>query len=151
MENLYMKYIAVDGLTKAIEKAGSEISSVGISEWGSKYDSSFDAKGSLPQVTCFARSFHSGDQEHVERVAVSLLDSLRGAKLRRDDGTIRVYGRMHGITVMVTVGTGLCERVQTGTRKVLKPAPDAPMIEVEEPVMEWRCKDDINEALAVAS
>lgn len=41
----------------------------------------------------------------------------------------------------------VCVRVQTGTVTVTKPAPDAPTIEVEEPVYEWRCADPILAAL----
>lgn len=33
----------------------------------------------------------------------------------------------------------VCERVVTGTRTVTKPDPAAPLVEVEEEVVEWRC------------
>jgi hypothetical protein len=37
----------------------------------------------------------------------------------------------------------ICERVQVGTQKVMKPVPNAPQIEVEEPVYEWSCPDSV--------
>lgn len=37
----------------------------------------------------------------------------------------------------------ICERTQVGTQMVMKPAPDAPLIEVEEPVYEWICPDSV--------
>lgn len=41
----------------------------------------------------------------------------------------------------------ICERVQTGTRIVTKPDPvavaDVPLVDVEEPVYEWKCPDSI--------
>jgi len=36
-----------------------------------------------------------------------------------------------------------CERVQTGTRTVEKPDPEAPTITVEEPVFEWVCPESV--------
>lgn len=37
----------------------------------------------------------------------------------------------------------ICTAKVTGTRTVTKPAPDAPMIEVEEPIIEWECPPSI--------
>jgi hypothetical protein len=45
-----------------------------------------------------------------------------------------------GVTINVCVPHhAVCERVVTGTRVVTRPAQDAPMIEVEEDVVEWVC------------
>jgi hypothetical protein len=44
------------------------------------------------------------------------------------------------LTIRVaTQRENVCRRIQTGTKLVTKPAPDAPTIEVEEPVYEWEC------------
>lgn len=44
----------------------------------------------------------------------------------------------HKVTINVAESV-ICERVVVGTRTVEKPDPDAPMVEVEEEVVEWRC------------
>lgn len=36
-----------------------------------------------------------------------------------------------------------CERVQVGTETVMVPAEDAPMVEVEQPVYEWKCPESL--------
>lgn len=37
----------------------------------------------------------------------------------------------------------ICEKVLVGTKKVMKPALDAVMVEVLEPVYEWNCPDSV--------
>lgn len=49
-----------------------------------------------------------------------------------------------GVSVYVYVARSVvCEAVKTGTRTVLRPALDAPMVEVEEDIIEWRCPDSL--------
>lgn len=46
-----------------------------------------------------------------------------------------------GLRVRVMMPYGVCQRIQTGTKLVERPAPDAPTITVEEPVYEWACTE----------
>lgn len=91
----------------------------------------------------------SNDQETNEDAAAALLASIPGARVVRRDGEITLFGTWRtGVSWHFFAGTGVCERVQVGTRKVMKPNPDAPLVEVEEPVFETRCIDPLAEAVA---
>ncbi|HEX3803146.1 MAG TPA: hypothetical protein VHV75_09920 [Solirubrobacteraceae bacterium] len=49
-----------------------------------------------------------------------------------------------GVGIQVTTARGnVCERVQVGTETVMVPAPDAPMVEEERPVYEWKCPESL--------
>jgi hypothetical protein len=37
----------------------------------------------------------------------------------------------------------VCARVVVGTAKVMEPAPDGPMVEVEREIVEWRCPESL--------
>lgn len=47
--------------------------------------------------------------------------------------------------VFIALREKVCTQVQVGTQKVMKPAPDAMMIEVEEPIYEWKCDSLLDE------
>lgn len=86
----------------------------------------------------------SDSPEETEAVAATMLARIPGAQLVRSDGNIRLYGQWsNGVTWWWSMGYGVCERVQVGTRTVREPAPDAVMIEVEQPVFQYRCPDPI--------
>lgn len=52
--------------------------------------------------------------------------------------TVRFYNghQVHLYAARETV----CERVQVGTRTVSKPDPNAPTVDVEEPIYDWKCE-----------
>ena len=88
----------------------------------------------------------SDSPERREEIVAALLATIPGAQLKRKDGQMTVWGAWStGVTYYLWGGEGVCERVQTGTRKVLRPDPEAPLIEVEEPVFETRCVDPLAE------
>ena len=69
----------------------------------------------------------------------------------RDGGQASVFfDGMSDVTVTIGFGQALCEQVVVGYRKVRKPAdPEQAakimeaieQVEVEEPILEWRCND----------
>lgn len=81
------------------------------------------------------------EQAARQRALFALLDESPEARVVRKGGTTIVYGIAFGMTFRIDAGSALCTRVQTGTRTVTRPADDAEMIEVEEPVFEWICND----------
>lgn len=75
-------------------------------------------------------SIHTDDAasstEEREGTVARMLETIPGAQLYRSNGNMTVYGMWStGVTYYLWGGTGSCERVQVGTRKVMKPAPDA--------------------------
>lgn len=160
MENLYMKHIAIGGVLKAIERVGGAAQHVGLYRigdeqyWRKLILSPKPDEGRIAQIA-FTLDTPYGDRGRAERdrLAVALLDALHGSFSDREGNELSVYGVMHGMTYQIRVGEALCERVQTGTKIVLRPAEGTPMVEVEEPVYDYRCSDDIMGRLpeAVAS
>ena len=72
----------------------------------------------------------------------TLIREVGGDWRKADDGTHLILRRVISDSIHVDVYSAherVCERVVVGTRKVQQPAPDAPMIEVEEDIVEWRC------------
>ena len=83
-----------------------------------------------------------------EALAVMLLDALPSPVLRRDNGLMTIVGITSvGVSYHVSLGEGVCERVQVGTERVMVADPAAPLVEVVRPVFEVRCVDPITEAL----
>jgi len=79
-----------------------------------------------------------------ERAAVQLLDEMPTLQLIRTDGLIFLEGETNtGLTYRFYPGSGVCKKVQTGTRTVRQPDPEyianAPLVDVEEPVFEVIC------------
>lgn len=94
------------------------------------------------------------DGEECERIAAALLDDHPDARIERlGGGTFAVIcpGRP---SWCVYFSASVCVKVQTGTVTRTIPDPVAleavPLIEVEEPVYEWRCADPLA-AMAVTS
>lgn len=94
-----------------------------------------------------------GEGEECERAAVALLSAYPAAVIERDSSrasfTMYCPGRPSWGAYF---SSSVCTRVQTGTRTVTEPDPDAvaalPTITREEPVYEWRCADALADMAA---
>lgn len=85
-----------------------------------------------------------------EAALFALMDAMPKALAVRHRGEAYLVGRMGTGTFEVRIGRALCEQVVVGTKKVKRPAnPEAVAkimeavehIEVDEPILEWRCND----------
>lgn len=173
MSSLYMKYIALDAINKALNKVGAKASSVSIG-LGDSIQSAERFMGAdttyrFPDLDVVLENWYISsessytNQDRVEalraereRIIPELLEALPGSFTDRNDNTISLYAVVHGITVSIKIGEALCERVVVGTRKVKRPDPELSArllatldeVEVEEPIVEWRCSDDILGSMA---
>lgn len=100
------------------------------------------------QVSVFA------DGERCEQLAAEILDAHPGVTLERLGGPFAIT--CNGDTSWsVYFSSSVCVRVQTGTRTVTEPDPEAvaalPTITREEPVYEWRCADPLAEMVGGAA
>lgn len=81
-----------------------------------------------------------------EKRALAAWEATQGV-LVRQSGHLFVHGESYGISWVLSLGRGVCERVQVGTVKKMIHDPalvaEIPLVEVEEPVLEWRCPDPI--------
>lgn len=135
LDNLYAKYLLADRLNKIAEKAGIRVhhATVGNGE-GSTY--SFDIQFQCGMIGKYGA-------EANELTAVMLLDALPALKLVRSNGLIYVNGvAENGLTFSFYTGTGVCERVQVGTRHV------EAMEAYDEPVYKTICADVLNEMVS---
>lgn len=86
------------------------------------------------------------DGERCEAWAAEILDRFPSARLDRHDGPFSIV-QGGDLSWSVYFSDSVCTRVQTGTRTKTIPDPVAldavPLIEVEEPVYEWRCADPL--------
>lgn len=89
-------------------------------------------------------------QKAREDALFALMDAVPSAVAVRHRGEAYLVGRMGTGTFEISIGRALCEQVVVGTKKVRRPAdPEAvekimeaiEHIEVEEPILEWRCND----------
>lgn len=85
-----------------------------------------------------------------EAALFALMDAMPKALAVRHRGEAYLVGRMGTGTFEVRIGRALCEQVVVGTKKVKRPAnPEAVAkimeavehVEVDEPILEWRCND----------
>lgn len=168
MKNLYMKYISIDAVTKALDKVGARYSRVSLNDYGLEHDTenflAHDTKyrmahidvaltdnGVTSKYAWYGEEKLAEIREERERIIVELLEVLTGSFTDRDENHITVYGIVHGHTYAISIGEALCERVAVGTKLVIKRDEEAvaealahvPTEEVEETVYEWRCSDDI--------
>lgn len=88
-----------------------------------------------------ALSVYAGGQR-CEDLAAEIFRRFPEARLNRHDGPFSIV-QGGDPSWSVYFSDSVCTRVQTGTRTVTKPDPAAPLIEVEEPVYEWRCADPL--------
>lgn len=94
----------------------------------------------LPHLPDYSAAFHIFPRHDLDAQSAAL------GGLRRKEWGDELYGVTRdfggGVTVSIKVPREqVCERVQVGTKKKWVPAPDAPMVEVEEPVYTWVCND----------
>lgn len=143
--SLYQLYLVADRLTKIVAEHGGSTSAVELK---------VDAKPSSAYSGYWNHhvSFHlrtAGDTaEDREALVAALFERIPGAELIRENGDMTLRGEWsNGVTWYMFGGVGACERVQVGTKTVLRPDPKAPLIEVEEPVFEVRCVDPLAEAV----
>jgi hypothetical protein len=90
-----------------------------------------------PRVICNVFAHDAGEMAAKAR--------LMGKANKREQGDWYFLERSfgpHSIALNIS-REKICERVQVGTKRVMKPAPNAPQIEVEEPVYEWSCPDSV--------
>lgn len=151
---LYRKYLTADWLIKKIIEAGGKPDGVSFPEWawGQKpFDEMSDEEFTYGFMFDVSTSIRYVGPEECEELANKLIEST-GCFIHRRQGVIRLYGYSPGFapnTWHIDVGSGVCERVQVGTKLVEKPDPKAviPMVTVEEPVYEVRCIDPIAAAM----
>lgn len=153
--SLYQKYLLLDQIVKRAEALGATLDNLA---FGSAHWETYP----IESITDKTYSF----MHHVS-VSVTGLVSPEGREAFTekwlaaypDTELVRVEGRIFlrgdatsGLRWHVTVGTGVCERVQVGTKTVQKIDPDflvnVPMIDVEEPIFEVRCPDPLRELVA---
>lgn len=133
--SLYQVYLVADRLSKLITEAGGSHGGIELRT------ESFPGPAYIHHHISM---WLWGDAEDRETLVADLLTRIPGATLTRDDGRMTLRGEWsNGITWYLGGGEGVCERVQVGTRTVLKPDPDAPLVEVVEPVFEVRCVDPL--------
>jgi len=104
------------------------------------YGFMFHVQVSLPAI------YGSGSDQLREARANRIIEKIPGTRVYRNDGQIYLYGLVpgyHELRWHISAGQGVCERKQVGTRKVMRPDPSAPLVEVIEPIFETICLDPI--------
>lgn len=162
--SLYRQYLAADWLSKKVEELGYRLGSVTLND--NHWTSSFDPETAAAHDLSYGFMFHvaaevklvdadwkSPKPDQVELAAEELLFSIPGARVARNNGNIYLYGQAPGYVNQpywhITLGRGECEVIQVGTRTVMRPDPNAPLVEVVEPILETRCMDPIAAAMQV--
>lgn len=156
MSSYYAQFLAAEWLRKHLEAANLEVTSLELNRSRWTENETLEQIVDKGQVD-YGFSYHVNAQvqigyraEDVDKAANRILEAVPGARIFRRSGSIHLYGTLpgiHGHRWHIAAGQGTCERVVTGFRKVMKPAPDAPMVEVEEPIYEVICADPIFEAV----
>lgn len=151
--NIYKAYLAVDTVQKRLESVGLAMGSATIAkplaESLGENDRGVPYSMLYPVIRVEAQGFgitYSETEEERQQIREeALLGFVRAfpdAKVLRDGSQSHIYFQMFdGIGVRIAFGTAMCKKVQVGTRISYRPAPDAPMIQYEEPVYEYRCND----------
>lgn len=159
MSSLYQKYLLADKLVKRIEECGATAEDIAFQ--GGYWESREVVEGTVDERYAFMHSVSCAPgglfaPEKREAFTERWLCAYPDTKLVRMDGAIYLRGTTHaGLTWLVNVGTGVCERVQVGTKKklVIDPTYDMtslPMVEVLEPIFEIRCGDPLREMVKEA-
>lgn len=90
-----------------------------------------------------AISVYADTREHAAALIKALAKSDHVIEVRKEyaDSTVTFKAGLKTGGVIYIYGSRdlVCTRKQVGTRTVTKPDPNAPQIEVEEPVYEWDC------------
>ena len=135
IENLYAKYLLADRLNKIAEKAGVHVDYATVRN-GESGIYQFDI-----QLQCSMAGKYGAEAN--ELAAVMLLDALPALNLVRSSGLIYLNGvAENGLTFSFYTGTGVCERVQVGTRHV------EAMEAYDEPVYKTICADPLSELVS---
>jgi hypothetical protein len=137
IDNMYAKYLLADRLNGVAGGLGLAVEHI---EVGNGYGSyTFDV-----DIQCGIRRDYT--PEASERAAVMLMEAMPELQLRRSSGLIYLSGTTSlGFTYRFYTGTGMCERVQVGTRTVkAQPAIEA----YEEPIWEVMCPDPLRELVS---
>lgn len=148
--SLYQVYLVADMIQKAITKSGGGHTSIDLGIDCNTPEEKLQGMGFWDANVCTHVREDTGTPEGREELVVRLLEAIPRARLKRKDGEMTIYGKAaNGVSFYLWMGAGVCERVQVGTRTVMKPDPtiDVPMVEVEEPIFEVRCIDPINEMM----
>jgi|TARA_R100000482_G_scaffold124710_2_gene78569 hypothetical protein len=140
----YAAYLVADQIAKRIESVGHRVA----------FYQAHPASGyghGVTGVTLLVRDAYTPVIR--EQFANDFLDAFPDTRITREPGyggipEIKLHGTAHaGVEWSIDVGTGVCERVQVGTKSVEKYDSDAllsiPKITVDEPVYEYRCPDPI--------
>ena len=148
--SLYQVYLVADMIQKAITKSGGRHTSIGLDMVIGTPEEKLQGMQFWNANVCTHVREDTDTPEGREELVVRLLEAIPRAQLKRKDGEMTIYGKAtNGVSFYLWMGEGVCERVQVGTRTVMKPDPtiDVPMVEVEEPIFEVRCIDPINEMM----
>ncbi len=165
---LYRYYLAADLAIKRLEAIGLTAKNITIDRDPAFKDSDYATNNGVPyrmiygDVRMSAQDFEYGetpegvdDEKHQQTVREAKLLEFAArfgdALVIRNGGTASVFfDGMSDVTVTIGFGQALCEQVVVGYRKVRKPAdPEQAakimeaieQVEVEEPILEWRCND----------
>ena len=148
--SLYQVYLVADMIQKAITKSGGRHTSIDLDMRTGSPEEKLQFMAFWDANVCTHVHEDSATPEGREELVAKLLEAIPRAQLKRKDGKMTIYGKAtNGVSFYLWMGEGVCERVQVGTRTVMKPDPtiDVPMVEVEEPIFEVRCIDPINEMM----
>ena len=148
--SLYQVYLVADMIQKAITKSGGRHTSIDLDIDCNTPEEKLQGMGFWDANVCTHVREDTDTPEGREELVAKLLEAIPRAQLKRKDGKMTIYGKAaNGVSFYLWMGEGVCERVQVGTRTVMKPDPtiDVPMVEVEEPIFEVRCIDPINEMM----
>ena len=166
--NLYRYYLAADLALKRLGAVGLTAKNITLDRWPYFKGSDSVNSNDVPyymiygdvrmSVESFDYSDMPGDSdrekyEQTVREAKLLEFAARfnDALVVRDGGQAKIFFEaLSDVTVTIDFGRALCEQVVVGYRKVRKPAdPEQAakimeaieQVEVEEPILEWRCND----------
>ena len=148
--SLYQVYLVADMIQKAIATNGAGHGSINLDMRTGTPEEELQFMAFWDANVCTHVREDTGTPEGREELVAKLLEAIPRAQLKRKDGEMTIYGKAaNGVSFHLWMGEGVCERVQVGTRTVMKPDPtiDVPMVEVEEPIFEVRCIDPINEMM----
>ena len=165
---LYHYYLAADLAIKRLEAIGLTAKSITLDRASHFKNSDFANDNGVPyrmiygDVRMSVESFdysempEGADREKYEQTVreAKLLEfaaRFGDALVVRDGGQAKIFFEaLSDVTVTIDFGRALCEQVVVGYRKVRKPAdPEQAakimeaieQVEVEEPILEWRCND----------
>lgn len=148
--SLYQVYLVADVISKAINTNGASHTGISLQARPNTPEDKLESMYYFETNISIHVHADGDTPEDREELAAKLLDAIPHARLKREGGEMTIYGKAtNGVSFYLWMGQGVCERVQVGTRTVMKPDPtvEVPMVQVEEPIYEVRCLDPINEMM----